>query len=41
MTEQISHETYRLLVEEALVGVYLVQDDRLVFGNRKLADTRG
>lgn len=41
MTEQISHETYRLLVEEALVGVYLVQDDRLVFGNRKLADLFG
>jgi diguanylate cyclase (GGDEF)-like protein/PAS domain S-box-containing protein len=37
----VSAETYRLLVEESLVGVYLVQDDRLLYANRKLADLFG
>ena len=39
--ELIPAETYRLLVEESLVGVYLVQDDRLIYANRKLADLFG
>lgn len=37
----IAPETYRLLVEESLVGVYLVQDERLVYANRKLAELFG
>ncbi len=37
----IPAETYRLLVEESLVGVYLVQDDRLLYANRKLAELFG
>ena len=37
----ISADTYRLLVEESLVGVYLVQDHRLVYANRKLAELFG
>jgi diguanylate cyclase (GGDEF)-like protein/PAS domain S-box-containing protein len=41
MTDLIPAETFRLLVEESLVGVYLVQDDRLVYANRKLADVFG
>jgi diguanylate cyclase (GGDEF)-like protein/PAS domain S-box-containing protein len=41
MSDQISADTYRLLVEESLVGVYLVQDDRLVYNNRKLAELFG
>ena len=27
----IPPETYRLLVEESLVGVYLIQDERLIY----------
>ena len=34
-------ETYRLLVEESLVGVYMVQDDRLIYANRKLGELFG
>lgn len=34
-------ETYRLLVEESLVGVYLIQDERLVYANRKFAQLFG
>lgn len=37
----IPPDTYRLLVEESLVGVYLVQDERLLYANRKLADLFG
>src|SRR5918992_2283477 len=37
----IPPETYRLLVEEALVGVYMVQDDRLLYANRKLGELFG
>jgi diguanylate cyclase (GGDEF)-like protein/PAS domain S-box-containing protein len=41
MSDIVPAETYRILVEESLVGVYLVQDDRLVYANRKLADLFG
>jgi diguanylate cyclase (GGDEF)-like protein/PAS domain S-box-containing protein len=42
MTEGlISPETYQLLVEESLVGVYMVQDDRLVYANRRLGELFG
>jgi diguanylate cyclase (GGDEF)-like protein/PAS domain S-box-containing protein len=34
-------ETYRLLVEESLVGVYMVQDERLIYANRKLGELFG
>ncbi|MEO6213416.1 MAG: sensor domain-containing diguanylate cyclase [Vicinamibacterales bacterium] len=34
-------ETFRLLVEEALVGMYLIQDERMVYTNRKLAQLFG
>lgn len=34
-------ETYRLLVEDSLTGVYLIQDERLVYVNRRLADIFG
>jgi diguanylate cyclase (GGDEF)-like protein/PAS domain S-box-containing protein len=37
----IAPETYRLLVEESLLGVYLVQNERLVYANRKLAELFG
>jgi diguanylate cyclase (GGDEF)-like protein/PAS domain S-box-containing protein len=37
----IPPETYRLLVEESLVGVYLIQDERLVYSNRKFAQIFG
>jgi len=37
----IPAETYRLLVEESLVGVYMVQDERLIYANRKLAELFG
>ena len=37
----ISHETYRLLVEESLVGVYLIQDERLLYANRRLGELFG
>jgi diguanylate cyclase (GGDEF)-like protein/PAS domain S-box-containing protein len=34
-------ETYRLLVEESLTGLYLIQNDRLVYVNQTLADFFG
>jgi diguanylate cyclase (GGDEF)-like protein/PAS domain S-box-containing protein len=34
-------DTFRLLVEEALVGMYLIQDERMVYANRKLAQLFG
>ena len=37
----IAPDTYRLLVEESLLGVYMVQDERLVYANRKLAELFG
>lgn len=39
--DPIQPETYRLLVEESLVGVYLIQDERLVYANRKFAQLFG
>lgn len=41
MTDLIPPDTYRLLVEESLVGVYLIQDERLVYANRKLGELFG
>ena len=40
-TDPVSLETYRFLTEEALTGVYLVQNDRLVYANRRLAELFG
>jgi diguanylate cyclase (GGDEF)-like protein/PAS domain S-box-containing protein len=37
----IPHETYRLLVEESLVGVYMIQDERLLYANRRLGELFG
>ena len=37
----IPAEIYRLLVEESLVGVYMIQDERLLYANRKLGDLFG
>jgi diguanylate cyclase (GGDEF)-like protein/PAS domain S-box-containing protein len=37
----IPPETYRLLVEESLVGVYMIQDERLLYANPKLGDLFG
>ena len=37
MTDPIPAEAYQALVEESLVGVYLIQDGRLLYVNRKLA----
>ena len=37
----IPPEIYRLLVEESLVGVYMVQDERLLYANRRLAELFG
>lgn len=34
-------ETFRALVEESRVGVYLVQHDRFVYGNQRLAELFG
>ena len=34
-------DTYRLLVEEALTGMYLIKDERLVYANTRLADIFG
>jgi diguanylate cyclase (GGDEF)-like protein/PAS domain S-box-containing protein len=34
-------ETFRSLAEESLTGVYLIQDDRLLYANRRLADIFG
>jgi diguanylate cyclase (GGDEF)-like protein/PAS domain S-box-containing protein len=39
--EPLPLETYRALVEESLTGVYLIQDDRLVYANRRLGDILG
>ena len=39
--DRVPSETYRLLVEEALVGMYLIQDERLVYANRKFAQLFG
>jgi diguanylate cyclase (GGDEF)-like protein/PAS domain S-box-containing protein len=39
--ELIPLDTFRLLVEEALVGMYLIQDERMVYANRKLAQLFG
>jgi len=42
MTEDlIPLDTFQLLVEEALVGMYLIQDERMVYANRKLAQLFG
>ena len=42
MTEDlIPPETYRLLVEESLVGVYMIQNERLIYANRKLGELFG
>jgi diguanylate cyclase (GGDEF)-like protein/PAS domain S-box-containing protein len=37
----IPAEIYRLLVEESLVGVYMIQDERLIYANRKLGELFG
>ena len=34
-------DTFRLLVEEAQVGMYLIQDERMVYANHKLAQLFG
>ena len=34
-------ESFRVLVEESLTGVYLIQGDRLIYVNRRLADIFG
>jgi diguanylate cyclase (GGDEF)-like protein/PAS domain S-box-containing protein len=39
--DSIPLETFRLIVEESLTGVYLIQNDRLVYGNPRLADMFG
>jgi diguanylate cyclase (GGDEF)-like protein/PAS domain S-box-containing protein len=39
--EPLPLETYRALVEESLTGIYLIQDDRLVYANRRLGDILG
>jgi diguanylate cyclase (GGDEF)-like protein/PAS domain S-box-containing protein len=39
--ELIPPETYRLLVEESLVGVYMIQGERLLYANRKLGELFG
>jgi PAS domain S-box-containing protein len=41
MTDPIPAEAYQALVEESLVGVYLIQDGRLLYVNRKLAGLFG
>ena len=41
MTDPIPAEAYQALVEESLVGVYLIQDGRLLYVNRKLAELFG
>jgi diguanylate cyclase (GGDEF)-like protein/PAS domain S-box-containing protein len=40
-SDAVSLSVFRSLVEESLTGVYLIQNDRLVYGNRKLADMFG
>ena len=37
----IPPQIYRLLVEESLVGVYMVQNERLLYANRRLGDLFG
>jgi diguanylate cyclase (GGDEF)-like protein/PAS domain S-box-containing protein len=39
--DPISLETFRVLVEESLTGVYLIQDERLLYVNRRLAEIFG
>ncbi|HWK12517.1 MAG TPA: sensor domain-containing diguanylate cyclase [Vicinamibacterales bacterium] len=39
--DSISLETFRLLVEESLTGVYLIQEDRMRYCNRRLAEIFG
>lgn len=39
--DTISLETFRALVEESLTGVYLVQGERMLYCNRRLADLFG
>ena len=34
-------ESFRVLVEESLTGVYLIQGDRLLYANRRLAEMFG
>ena len=36
-----SEQKYSTLVEDALIGVYIVQDGRITFANQKLADIHG
>jgi diguanylate cyclase (GGDEF)-like protein/PAS domain S-box-containing protein len=40
-TDPVPLELYRLLAEESLTGVYLVQNTRLVYANRRLAELFG
>ena len=40
-SDPVSLETYRLLTEESLVGVYLIQRGRFVYVNRRLAELFG
>lgn len=39
--DPFSLEMYRILSEESLTGVYLIQNDRLVYANRRLAELFG
>ena len=39
--DAIPLETYRMLVERSLVGVYVIQDERLVYANEKFAELFG
>ncbi|HTI36351.1 MAG TPA: sensor domain-containing diguanylate cyclase [Vicinamibacterales bacterium] len=40
-SDPIPLDTFRVLVEESLTGVYLIQQDRLVYANRRLAEIFG
>ena len=40
-TGLITLEGFKLLVEESLTGIYLIQHDRLVYANRRLAEMFG
>jgi len=40
-TGAITLEGFKLLVEESLTGIYLIQHDRLVYANRRLAEMFG
>ena len=37
----VSLGTFRLLVEESLTGIYLIQKDRFVYINRRFAEMFG